>query len=175
MAKLSRISGICVCAAFLLAASASLTAQQPGFEIPHGPSVRVAALADDDAMPSAPLPIVEQAPAADLKPLPGEFATHRFWDRQNTLLFAAVGGLAAADFCVTHANLASGGQELNPVAGFFSRSTPMLAANFALETGGVIGVSYLFHKTGHHRLERIVSLVNIGGSAAAVAFDYTHR
>jgi hypothetical protein len=39
----------------------------------------------------------------------------------------------------------------------------------------VIALSYFFHKTGHHKLERAVSMVNIGSSAAAVAFDLAHR
>jgi hypothetical protein len=33
----------------------------------------------------------------------------------------------------------------------------------------------LFHKTGHHKLERAISLVNIGSSAAAVTFDVAHH
>lgn len=100
---------------------------------------------------------------------------HRFWDRENAILFVAAGGLAAADFSATRANLASGGRELNPVTRLFSGTTEGLAANFALETTGTIGVSYLFHKTGHHRFERVASLVNIAGSAGAVAYDRTHR
>jgi hypothetical protein len=100
---------------------------------------------------------------------------HRFWDRENALLFVATGGLAAADFCATRANLASGGRELNPVTRVFSGSSAGLATNFALETTGTIGVSYLFHKTEHHRLERVASLVDIVGSAGAVAYDRTHR
>jgi hypothetical protein len=106
---------------------------------------------------------------------PSEVGPHRFWDRENAVLFTAVGALAATDFYVTHANLASGGKELNPVTRVFSGSTPGLAANFALETTGVMAVSYLFHKTGHHRLERAASLFSIGGSSAAVAYDLTHR
>jgi hypothetical protein len=39
----------------------------------------------------------------------------------------------------------------------------------------VISLSYFFHKTGHHKLERAVSLVNIGGSAGAVSFGLAHR
>ena len=69
----------------------------------------------------------------------------------------------------------NGGQELNPVTGLFSRSTPALAVNFIGENVGVIGISYLFHKTGHHKLERAVSMINIGSSAAAVTFGLTHR
>jgi hypothetical protein len=100
---------------------------------------------------------------------------HHFWDRENTVLFAATGAMATADFFATHANLANGGRELDPLARPFTGSTPLLATNFAMETAGVIGVSYLFHKTGHHTLERVTSFVNIGGSAAAVAYDRIHH
>jgi hypothetical protein len=64
---------------------------------------------------------------------------------------------------------------LNPVVRVFGNSTPALAMNFVGETAGVMGVSYFFHRTGHHRLERIVSFVNIGGSAGAVGYGLTHR
>jgi hypothetical protein len=47
--------------------------------------------------------------------------------------------------------------------------------NFAGETAGVVGLSYFFHKTGHHKLERAVSLLNISASGAAVTFDLAHR
>jgi hypothetical protein len=80
-----------------------------------------------------------------------------------------------ADFAVTRANLQGGGQELNPVVRVFGRSTPALAVNFVGETAGVIAVSYFFHKTGHHTLERVVSLVNIGSSAGAVSYGLAHR
>jgi len=100
---------------------------------------------------------------------------HRFWDRENSALFLTVGAFAAADFCSTRANLAGGGKELNPVTRVFSGSTPGLAANFALETGGVMAVSYLFHKTGHHKLERMTSFVNISASAYAVGYNLAHR
>ncbi len=59
---------------------------------------------------------------------------HHFWDRENSILFAAVGASAAADFCVTRANLASGGRELNPVTRVFAGSTTGLAFNFIGET-----------------------------------------
>src|SRR5579864_1601076 len=119
-------------------------------------------------------PTVEMAViAAPVRP--AELHVHRFWDRQNSFLFAATAGMATTDFFVTRANLQSGGKELNPVTRVFSGSTPGLAANFALETGGVIGLSYFFHKTGHHKLERATSLVNLGGSAGAVAYGLTHR
>jgi len=114
-------------------------------------------------------------PSTVISSRPAKPEQHRFWDRENALLFTATGGMAAADFFATHANLAGGGRELNPLTRPFARSTPLLAANFALETAGVIGVSYLFHKTGHHKLERLTSLVSIGTSAGAVVYDRAHR
>jgi hypothetical protein len=104
-----------------------------------------------------------------------EVDRHRFWDRENSVLFAASAAFSAADFIVTRDNLRNGGQELNPVTRVFSGSTTGLAMNFAGETAGVVGLSYIFHKTGHHRLERAVSMLNIGASAGAVTFDMAHR
>jgi len=115
------------------------------------------------------MPIIESRAA--LK----EATTHRFWDRENRILFAATGIAATGDFFVTRANLASGGRELNPVTRMFTGSTPALASNFALQTAGVVSVSYLFHKTGHHRLERLTSVVSVAASSGAVAYGLTHR
>jgi hypothetical protein len=100
---------------------------------------------------------------------------HRFWDRENSVLFAATAALSAADFVVTRDNLRSGGQEFNPVTRAMSGSTAGLAANFVGETAGVVGISYFFHRTGHHRLERAVSMLDVGGSASAVTFGLLHR
>jgi len=47
--------------------------------------------------------------------------------------------------------------------------------NFAGETAGVVALSYFFHRTNHHKLERAASMLNIGASAAAVTFDLAHR
>jgi hypothetical protein len=115
-----------------------------------------------------------ERPAANVTVLP-ENPSHRFWDTENKVLFATTAGFAAADFASTRANLANGGQELNPVTRVFAGSTAGLAANFAGETAGVIGLSYFFHKTGHHKLERIVPLASIGASGFAVSYNLTHR
>lgn len=144
----------------------------PASEIPTGRSPDSASVFGRDAYFRASAAAM---PAAMVINSTNESKPHRFWDRENAVLFSAVGTMAAADFYVTHANLASGGKELNPITRVFARSTPGLAANFALETGGVISLSYLFHKTGHHRLERVTSLLSISSSSAAVAYDLTHR
>lgn len=118
---------------------------------------------------AAPTPFIAANPPST------RAAVHPFWDRENRLLFAAVGAAATSDFVVTHANLAGGGRELNPITRVFAGSTPALASNFALQTACVIGVSYMFHKTGHHKLERITSLVDFSASSTAVIYDLAHR
>jgi len=166
--------------AVMAALPLSLMAQQPTApdRIAGGP---VAALFDAPSAASertapemAPLAFTPVA-AVSVNEEPKEYVSHRFWDRENSVLFAASAGMATADFFTTRANLASGGRELNPLTRVFTGSTPMLATNFALETGAVMGVSYLFHKTGHHTLERLTSIVNIGESAGAVAYGQSHR
>jgi hypothetical protein len=125
-------------------------------------------------LPDAPAPAI--APALPLVTTPPlEAGQHKFWDRENWILFATSAALTGADFAVTRANLQNGGRELNPMVRMFGRSTPGLAVNFAGETAGVIGLSYFFHKTGHHKLERAVTMVNIGASAGAVSFGLAHR
>jgi hypothetical protein len=125
--------------------------------------------------PDAPTPAVE--PAAPVVTSSSFAATteHRFWNKQNVALFAASAALSGADFTVTRANLQNGGRELNPIVRIFGRSTAGLAANFAGETAGGIALSYFFHKTGHHKLERMVSFVNIGASAGALSYGLAHR
>lgn len=114
-------------------------------------------------------------PPATIAALPEAPSEHRFWDKENVVLFATVAGLSAADFVATRANLQSGGRELDPVTRLFGRSTAGLAANFSGETAGVVGISYFFHKTGHHKLERLTSVINISASGFAISYDLSHR
>lgn len=100
---------------------------------------------------------------------------HRFWDRENTCLFAASAAFSTADFVVTRDNLRAGGQELNPMVNVFGHSSVGLAMNFVGENVGMVGLTFFFHKTGHHKMERVVSFVNIGSSATAVGFGLAHR
>jgi hypothetical protein len=108
-------------------------------------------------------------------PLPEAPEQHKFWDNENRALFVTVAALSAADFAVTRSILHNGGRELNPVTRLFSGSTAGLAANFAGETAGIVGLSYLFHRTGHHKLERITPMLDIASSSFAVVYDLNHR
>jgi hypothetical protein len=127
-----------------------------------------------DAVPEAVTP----TPAAMMissHVLPEAPSQHKFWDRENRVLFAMTAAGSAADFAVTYSNLQNGGRELNPVTRIFSGSTAGLTANFVGQTGGVIGLSYFFHQTGHHKLERLTPLLNFGASAVAVGYGLAHR
>ena len=132
------------------------------------------ALLGQGPSPDAPVPATQPAPAA-LFTSSSLAAEHKFWDKENRILFTASAAFSAADFAATRANLQSGGRDLNPVVRFFGPSSAGLAVNFAGETLGVIGVSYFFHRTGHHKMERIVTMVNIGSSAGAVSYDLAIR
>lgn len=100
---------------------------------------------------------------------------HRFFDKWNIALFTGSAALDSADFAVTRSNLQSNGKELNPIVRVFGRSTAGLALNFAGEAAGTVGLSYFFHRTGHFKLERAVSMVNIGATSFAVGYSSSHR
>jgi len=127
-----------------------------------------------NSAPSNPTPVASVSPVAP-NTLPEAPSHHKFWDNENRVLFATVAALSAADFVVTRANLQSGGKELDPVTRLLSGSTAGLACNFAGETAAIIGLSYFFHRKGHHQLERITPMLNIGASSFAVMYDLSHR
>ncbi len=129
-------------------------------------------------LPDAPGPVApatRPAMAFVARSSPVSYEHHKYWDKTNVALFAANGAMSFADFWVTRQNLQSGGKEMNPVVRIFGRSTAGLIANFAGEDVGVLGVSYLFHKTGHHKMERAVSAVNLSMSSFAVSYGLAHR
>jgi hypothetical protein len=93
-------------------------------------------------------------------------APHKFFDRQNTVLFSMNAGLVAADAFTTDyiVNHQPNGQEWNPIARPFVENTNAGKAAFfwASTYVGSIGLSYLFHHTGHHRLERFTQYLLMG-------------
>jgi hypothetical protein len=136
-------------------------------------NVFCAALLAQGPTPDAPAPTADPAASAFVTPA-SVSSEHKFWDKWNCALFAAAAGSNSADFAVTRANLQSGGRELNPVVRVFGSSSTGLAVNFAGETASVMGIAYFFHKTGHHRMERMVSVVDMGASVGAVSYGLTH-
>jgi hypothetical protein len=98
--------------------------------------------------------------------------SHPFWDKDNILLFAGVGAGRALDYISTRHFRDRGVNEWLLTNNIVDNK-PLFAG---LEVAGVaasIGVSYLFHRSGHHKLERWVSIVHIGVGVGGSAWNYT--
>jgi hypothetical protein len=113
---------------------------------------------------NAPSATVAATPAAKVEP-------HKFWDRKNAWLFTGVAVSRTLDYTSTRNMLARGREELlipddvvNSQAGF-----PALEAAGAATS---IGISYIFHRYGHHKMERWVSIVHIGVTCFGAAHNY---
>jgi hypothetical protein len=129
-------SGLCL-AALLLAAAWFV----PGAQAQEKPS----ATGSQAVLPETPKPA---APP------------HRFWDRTNVLLFSGVAAFRGLDYASTRNFMARGRDEIllpddvvNNSAGFASLE--------AAATATSIGLSYWMHRTGHHKIERWISITHI--------------
>ena len=97
---------------------------------------------------------------------------HRFWDRENVVLFSGVAVFRGLDFASTRNMLARGREEV-----LLPDDVVKNTAGFAsLEAAAVmtsVGISYIFHRTGHHKLERWVSIGHIGITGFGVVRNYS--
>jgi hypothetical protein len=104
--------------------------------------------------------------------------THRFWDRTNDMWFAGVGAARALDYAST-LNLRRRGLDEIFLTNSIVDNHPLFGGIEAAATAASIGASYLFHRTGHHRLERWTSIVHfsvaMGGAARNYALKTPHR
>lgn len=114
--------------------------------------------------------------AASAQDLPDVPPKHNFWDVTNKTLFVSHAALEAVDFGITHRNLSHGGTETDSMAKpFCDRGTLGQVVFFAGRAAGVVGISYLLHKTGHHKLERAFPIYASGDSAYGVVYSFVHR
>jgi len=102
----------------------------------------------------------------------GEYSDHRFWDRTNIMLHSTTAAAAIADFWTTRRIVSCGGRERNPLARPFAGSDGAFAAYKAASWASYLGISYLFHRKGWHRLERMFPLVAISADGTAVGFNF---
>jgi hypothetical protein len=101
-----------------------------------------------------------------------ELPSHRFWDKTNILLFSGIAVFRGLDYASTRNMQARGREEIllpddvvNNSAGFA-----------AVEAGGTltsVGISYILHRYGHHKLERWMSIGHIGVTGFGVARNYS--
>jgi len=85
---------------------------------------------------------------------------HRFWDATNSVLFLGVAGGRALDYVSTQQMRSRGVNELL-LSNQIVDNKPLFVAIEAAGTAASIAVSYLFHRSGHHKLERWTSIVHI--------------
>ena len=97
---------------------------------------------------------------------------HRFWDRTNILLFSGIAVFRGLDYASTRNMQARGREEIllpddvvNNSAGF--------AGLEAAGTAASVGISYIFHRTGHHKLERWMSIGHISVTGFGAARNYS--
>ena len=97
--------------------------------------------------------------------------THRFWDKKNAWLFAGVGASRALDYSSTLNMRRRGNREIlvtNDLVDNHAAFAVVEAAASAVS----IGTAYLFHRSGHHRLERWTSIVHIGAATSGAVRNY---
>jgi hypothetical protein len=100
-----------------------------------------------------------------------EQSHHRFWDRPNALLFAGVAAARALDYASSQHFRAQGLNE-HLLTNRIVDNKPLFVG---LEVGGTfasIGIAYLFHCSGHHKLERWTSILHIGVGVGGAAHNY---
>jgi hypothetical protein len=117
---------------------------------------------------------VKVVPASGSSPAPQASppqTTHHFWDRTNDLWFAAVGAGRVLDYAST-LNLRRRGVDEIFLTNSIVDNHPLFAGIEAAGTAASIGVSYLFHRTGHHQLERWTSIVHFGVATGGAARNY---
>ncbi len=117
-------------------------------------------------------PAPQPQPSAPVPDAPSKTQPHRFWDRTNILLFSGVAVFRGLDYASTRNFMARGRGEIlipddvvNNSAGF--------AALEAAATMTSVGISYLLHRTNHHKLERWMSIGHIVVTGVGVVNNYS--
>jgi hypothetical protein len=97
---------------------------------------------------------------------------HRFWDRTNILLFSGIAVFRGLDYASTRNFQARGRTEIlipddvvNNSAGFAGLEAASAATS--------VGISYIFHRTGHHKMERWLSITHISVTGFGVVWNYS--
>lgn len=128
---------------------------------------------DSTALADAPSATVPASTAAVISPTTTQPATttHRFWDGENVLLFSGVAVFRALDFASTKNFLARGRTEVL-IPDDIVHNNAGFAGLEAAATGTSIGISYIFHRTNHHKMERWLSIVHMSVTAFGDAHNY---
>jgi hypothetical protein len=96
-----------------------------------------------------------------------------FFSKTNVALFSADALIRGLDAESTRRNLT------NPCHCFVEDNTPAISAKTWSEytyslgvTSGIVAMSYLAHRTGHHRIEKLIPMIDVAYDAPQVAHNY---
>lgn len=120
---------------------------------------------------SGPAPFIQSRPS-----------THKFFDRQNFIAFSAAAALRGADSGYTCA-VGVGTTTHNADGSITVHREDMLPVNSChgvvllntAFTGVGLAGSYLMHRLGWHKLERLPNWITASVPAAAIAYTATHQ
>ena len=157
---------LCLAVAALGAGTAATKAQSAPTQQPTEARPASPARDRDAGQQSAACPTPAQqrleAPAAQ---------KHRFWDNQNSWLFAGVGASRALDYFST-LNMRQRGRQEILLTNDLVDNHAAFAGVEAAGTGLSIAASYVFHRYHHHALERWTSYIHIGLATGGAVRNY---
>jgi hypothetical protein len=115
--------------------------------------------------------------AAHAQTLPDSPSSTRddFFDRQNMALLASLTTWQALDAYETDRTLGEGGVERFPIARHFCQSRERRIGYFWAGYAATIGSSYLLHRTGHRKLEKVVLVLGNMSAASGYWFTIAHK
>jgi len=129
-------------------------------------------LTNSMASPGAFAPIIAVAPATRVAPAaPEGSAKHPFLDKTNFLIFASVAAARAMDMVSTWQFRRHGLNESELSNGLVDNK-PLFATYSASLVAGQVSTSYVFHRLGWHKVERLSALIHTGVVTEAVIHNY---
>jgi hypothetical protein len=97
---------------------------------------------------------------------------HKFWDRKNILLFSGIAVFRGLDYASTR-NFQSRGRQEVLIPDDVANNSAGFASLEAAATATSVGISYIFHRTRHHKMERWLSIGHAGVTVFGVAWNYS--
>ena len=137
-----------------------------GFVLLAGLAAAQQAGAASGVLAEAPSPA--SVTPAETKPGP---QSHAFWDHKNTWLFSGVVVFRVLDYTSTR-NMRDRGRQEILLSNWVVDNKPLFIGIEAAATGLSIGLSYVMHRTAHHKVERLISIGHISGAAFGDARNY---
>lgn len=117
-------------------------------------------------------PSKNQTASTNSPPPPKFTPEHRFWDRENDLLFTAVAASRTLDYFST-LNFRRRGRDEAFLTNDIVDNHAAFASIEAAGTAVSIGISCLFHHYHHHRLERWTSVIHASLATGGAVRNYS--